>query len=230
MNDVILCAKNLSKKFESGLECVDILQDVNLEIKSGELVSISGKSGSGKSTLLYILSSLLKPDTGSVFINDMDIYSLSKKELYFLRNREIGFVFQDSMMIDEISIEENILLPLEIRGGIKPSDKKRCKELAESVLINNCMKQKAITASTGERARAGLLRAIMQNPLLVFLDEPTGTLDSDNARLMEDIIVNMSKNLNMSFVYVTHDEPFAKRAKRHYEIKDRGLTLAGENI
>lgn len=221
MNDILTCNSVSFSYFTSKRE-LKLLEDVNLCIKKGDVVSISGKSGSGKSTLLHIISSLKKPTAGEVRISDKNVYAISSKEVAFIRSNKIGFVFQSFNLINELSAYENIILPLNIAK--KPKEYfENIAELSERIGVSCILKSRIPQLSGGEKARIAILRALACKPDIVFLDEPTGALDSENAHIVEDLILELSSNLSTSFIYVTHDTEFAKRAAIRFEIKDRRL-------
>ena len=221
-SEAILRCEHVFKSFDDGTgNGIMILEDANMEIFPGDLISVRGKSGSGKSTFLYILSSLLRPDEGKVFFNGRDIYSMKDREMLVLRQNSIGFVFQDNLLLEDLSVEENVILPLRIAGKFSSNSRSRVLDYAERMGISGILKKRARLISSGEKARVSLLRAIAVGKDIVFLDEPTGALDNENARNIEALIVGLAKSADAAFVYVTHDEAFAGRADRQFSISGR---------
>lgn len=209
--------RHVNKNF--GMPPTRVLRDINLEIKDGEFVSITGRSGSGKSTLLYILSTLDVPSTGQVEIAGHDVVAMTSRELHQFRNSHVGFVFQFHHLLPELTVLENVLLPAR---KSKRSDERRpyAMALLEQFGIANKAKSFPRQISGGESQRAALARALVMQPHYVFADEPTGNLDSANADTVMQIFARMNKEQNTTIVMVTHDLDYASLATRQINMVD----------
>jgi lipoprotein-releasing system ATP-binding protein len=225
MNEILLKAENLHKSYKMGPEKVHVLKGANLTIKKGEFTSIIGASGSGKSTLLHILGVLDRPDKGTVQFNGQDLNKISSWQLNKFRNKKIGFVFQFYHLLDELNVLENVYLPVmagtSIAGWFLRRNwaKKRAKELLEQLGLIERAKHKPYQLSGGERQRVAIGRALMNEPVLLLADEPTGNLDSATGNSIMEILERLNK-AGQTIVMVTHDERIAKRAGRIVKIVD----------
>jgi len=212
----LLSAKNIHKKYGT----IEVLKGVDIEIQPGEIVSIVGPSGSGKSTLLHILGTLDKADVGEVFLNKERINSLQGKKLASFRNTHIGFVFQFHHLLPEFSALENVCIP----GWLSLQKKSQVKERAEQLLIMLGLKErlenKPNALSGGEQQRVAVARALINNPDVVFADEPTGNLDSANAKDLHALFFDLRKKFNQTFLIVTHNEELAQMSDRLLHMKD----------
>ena len=212
----LLEAKDIWKNYGP----VPVLKGVSLELEKGELVSIVGASGAGKSTLLYIVSSLEKADKGTVQFNGQDLNTLSNKQLASYRNHSIGFVFQFHHLLPEFTAVENVSIP----GWIAKSSKKKVNERALALLdfmgLADKAHKKPHTLSGGEQQRVAVARALLNNPALIFADEPTGNLDSENAASLHELFIRLRDEINQSFLIVTHNELLANRSNRKLQMKD----------
>lgn len=199
---------------------VSVLKGVSMELIKGEVVSIVGASGAGKSTLLYILSSLEKGDKGTIYFEGQDISALSEKQLAAYRNNSIGFVFQFHHLLPEFTAIENVSIP----GWIAKLPKKQIEERAIQLLdymgLADKRNKKPNTLSGGEQQRVAVARALLNNPSLIFADEPTGNLDSENAAALHELFIRLKKEFNQSFLIVTHNESLAKMSDRLLHMKD----------
>jgi lipoprotein-releasing system ATP-binding protein len=212
----MLSAKNIHKKYNQ----LEVLKGVDIDIKKGEIVSIVGSSGAGKSTLLHILGTLDKADAGEIILNNQRISSLSGKKLAAFRNKEIGFVFQFHHLLPEFTALENVCIPGWIAGGKKKEVAKRAEELLKSLRLENRLENKPQQLSGGEQQRVAVARALINNPSIVMADEPTGNLDSANAKELHQLFMDLRKQFNQTFLIVTHNEELAKLSDRIVHMKD----------
>ena len=215
--EILLSAKNISKTFQGK----KVLDNVNIEIKKSEVVAISGMSGAGKTTLLNILSTLDKPDiqsNSSLFIDNQDVFDLNNNELSVLRNQMIGFVFQFHELIPELNILENVCLPAWIKNDSNAEIK--AKELLEYFGLIDFLKKKPLTLSGGEKQRVAIARSLINEPKIIFADEPTGNLDSKNSKILFDLFFKLRDDYNCSVVIVTHNESNANICDRKLLIVD----------
>ena len=215
--EILLSAKNISKTFQGR----KVLDDINIEINNAEIVAISGASGAGKTTLLNILSTLDKPDDtnkSSLIIDNQEIFVLGKNDLAVLRNKKIGFVFQFHELIPELNVLENVCLP----GWIKKDNnvKKKAEELLKYFGLEDFTNKKPLTLSGGEKQRVAIARSLVNNPKIIFADEPTGNLDSKNSKILFDLFFKLRDDYNCSVVIVTHDEKSANICDRKLLIVD----------
>jgi len=215
--EILLSAKNISKTFQGK----KVLDDINIEINNAEIVAISGASGAGKTTLLNILSTLDKPDDtnkSSLIIDKQEIFVLGKNDLAVLRNKKIGFVFQFHELIPELNVLENVCLP----GWIKKDNnvKEKAKELLKYFGLEDFTNKKPLTLSGGEKQRVAIARSLVNNPKIIFADEPTGNLDSKNSKILFDLFFKLRDDYNCSVVIVTHDEKSANICDRKLLIVD----------
>ena len=212
----MLEAHQLTKTFGS----VKVLQGIDLTIKKEEVVSIVGASGAGKSTLLHILGTLDQPDTGEVILNGHRFVGLKSNELARFRNTHIGFIFQFHNLLPEFTAWENICMPAFIGKRPEPEVKKRADELMKLLGIAERTTHKPSQMSGGEQQRAAVARALINNPSIVFADEPSGNLDSRNAEELHKLFFHLRNELGQTFVIVTHNDELAGMADRTLEMKD----------
>ena len=213
-------AQNIYKSYE-GLE---VLKGVSLNIKQGEIVSIIGASGAGKSTLLQILGTLTRSDKGIIEINNQTIQNLNSKDLSKFRNQEIGFIFQEHQLLPEFSALENVCLPYWIQQGSKKDAEIRAKEILSELGLADRLNHKPMELSGGEQQRVAVARALINKPSVIFADEPSGNLDSTNAKILHELFFELRERHNQTFVIVTHNRELAKMSDRMLEIKD-GLII-----
>lgn len=212
----MLIAKGIHKSYGS----LEVLKGVDLEISNGEIVSIVGASGAGKSTLLHILGTLDRPDQGELSLNDQNLMQLKGDALAEFRNSKIGFVFQFHNLLPEFTALENICIPGFIQGREEKELKKRAGELGDILGIQHRLNHKPSELSGGEQQRVAVARALINHPTLVFADEPSGNLDTSNARALHDLFFKLRDTYHLSFVLVTHNEELAAMADRKVVIKD----------
>ncbi len=219
---MILEASNVNKSYFRSNNALHILKGIDLRIEEGEIVSIAGPSGAGKSTLLHVLGGLDQPDRGIVHFDGEDIYSLKDLDRAKIRNSKIGFVFQFYHLLPEFTALENVLLPAMIR--LLPGRKKLLEEqgmdLLDKVGLKERVQHKPYQLSGGEQQRVAIARALINNPRIIFCDEPTGNLDSESGEGIIDLLMALSKKNNQTLVIVTHDEHIATRSHRAIHIKD----------
>ena len=215
--ELLLSAKGISKSFQGR----KVLDDIDIEIKKSEIIAISGASGAGKTTLLNILSTLDTPDettNSSLIIDGENIFNLSNADLSKLRNTKIGFVFQFHELIPELSVMENICLPGWIKNDSKVAD--NANRLISYFGLDKLKNKKPNTLSGGEKQRAAIARAMINNPKIIFADEPTGNLDSTNSKILFDIFFKLRDDYDCSIVIVTHNPENAKKCDRKLQIVD----------
>ncbi len=217
MNDVLLC-RQLSKIYQQGDIETSVLSQLDLQVKQGELLAIVGSSGCGKSTFLHLAGALDKPSSGDVLINGIDIEQLSDKKRAEFRNRHIGFIYQFHHLMMEFSAQENVAMPLLIRGD-KPKDAfKQAQAMLAQVGLSHRLKHSPAELSGGERQRVAIARALVTKPALVLADEPTGNLDYDTAAQIYQLLRELNKTVNTSFVIVTHDLILASKMDRQLQL------------
>ena len=218
-----LNCKNLSKSFVINNETLDVLTDVNLEIKESEKIAISGKSGAGKSTLLHIMAGLDKPTNGSVLYNENDLSNISLNKLSKIRLLNFGFVYQFHYLLEDLTIEENISIPAMLNGTYNKDMKNQIHEIMHNLNIIDRKDHLPWKLSGGEKQRAAIARALTNKPKFLFLDEPTGNLDKDNARIIQNLIIDISDNYGVALITATHDNDFIKAFNKVYVLSDAGL-------
>ena len=216
MESKLLVAKDIWKQYGT----VPVLKGVSLDLSKGELVSIVGPSGAGKSTLLYILSSLEKADKGQIFFQNVAIDQLNNQQLAQFRNTRIGFVFQFHHLLHEFTAIENIAIPGWIGKQDKKTVAKKALELLDFLGLAEKQDKKPHQLSGGEQQRIAVARALINQPAIIFADEPTGNLDSENAHAMHELFLRLKKELNQSFLIVTHNEALAALSDRTLTMKD----------
>lgn len=199
---------------------VDVLKGVDVQINKGEIVSIVGPSGSGKSTLLHILGTLDKPDKGEVFLEQQKISHLQGNKLADFRNAHIGFVFQFHHLLPEFSAVENVCIPGWLAKKNKEQVRKRAEELLHLLGLKDRMENKPNQMSGGEQQRVAVARALINQPDIVFADEPTGNLDTVNARELHNLFFQLRKDFDQTFLIVTHNEELAQLSDRLLQMKD----------
>jgi len=212
----MLTATALSKKYGD----LEVLKNVSLEVRKGEIVSIVGASGAGKSTLLHLLGGLDKPDSGSVFIQDTELFKLSPKKQAAFRNKHLGFVFQFHHLLPEFSAEENVAIPLWISGIGKKQALQKAGEMLEIVGLHHRLPHKPSELSGGEQQRVAIARALVNHPAIVMADEPTGNLDSQNAQAVHELFLSLRRQLHQTFVMITHNDTLAAMTDRTLVMKD----------
>jgi len=212
----VIKGSNIHKSYDN----LHVLKGVDIEIEKGEVVSIVGKSGAGKSTLLHILGTLDRADEGTVSINDTEITGLSGRRLSEFRNRNIGFVFQFHHLLPEFTALENVCIPAFIAKTPEVQARKRAAELLDYLGLSERITHKPGELSGGEQQRVAVARALINSPLVVFADEPSGNLDTVSSQELHQLIFQLRKEFNQTFVIVTHNQELAAMSDRRLEMKD----------
>lgn len=212
--------KGITKSFGS----LQVLKGIDLRIEQGEVVSIVGPSGSGKTTLLQIMGTLDSPDSGSVVIDGKDVTQMKQKELARFRNQNIGFVFQFHQLLPEFTAKENVMMPALIGRQSMKASESRAKELLEFMGLTERADHKPAELSGGEKQRVAVARALMNTPSVVFADEPSGSLDSQNKAELHQLFFDLRDKFGQTFVIVTHDAELASITDRNIQLRD-GLIL-----
>jgi len=218
--DASIQAVDLGKRYGSGLASTVALHGVNFKVDKGEFVSIIGPSGSGKTTLLNLLGALDRPTTGKVFIDGIDISKLSNAELAKVRNKKLGFVFQDFNLISRMSAGENVELPLLIEGVPGDERRRKANALLDKFGLGAKSDRNVNKLSGGERQRVAVARALANDPTIILADEPTGNLDTKNTEVMMDFMRQLNVEFGKTVVIITHNPDVARKAKRLISIRD----------
>jgi lipoprotein-releasing system ATP-binding protein len=219
----VLTATNVSKTYQSR-GGVAVLDDVSLTLERGDSVAIMGPSGSGKSTLLYLLGALEPPSSGRIELNGKDPYTLGEREQAQFRGEHIGFIFQDHLLLPQLSALDNVLVPtLAANGAKSPDMRQRARELLTDVGLQPRLEHRPAELSGGERQRVAIARALIRQPSLLLCDEPTGNLDRASADVVADLLLSLHARQQTMLVVVTHNTELASRFGRRYELIDRRL-------
>lgn len=212
----MISGKNIHKSYGA----LEVLKGIDLEITKGEIVSIVGASGAGKTTLLQIIGTLDKPTSGTIKFDNQDVASLSEKRLASFRNMNIGFVFQFHHLLPEFTAIENLCIPAFIAGVSQKEAKQRALELLEFLHLSNRAEHKPSALSGGEQQRVAVARALMNHPSVILADEPSGNLDSANAKELHALFFTLRKEFNQTFVIVTHNQELAEMSDRKLMMLD----------
>jgi len=215
---VLLKLKNVNLKYETNKKPISVLKGINLTSKTDETISVVGESGSGKTSLIMLIAGLEKATSGNIFFKDQDISKLSEDEVSEIRRKHIGIIFQSFYLIPNYTAVENVALTLELNKFNKPVE--QAKELLERFGLKQRFYNLPSQLSGGEQQRVAIARAIAMKPELILADEPTGNLDSENTKMIADILFKFAKEEKSSLIIVTHDTKLASRAKRTIKIKD----------
>lgn len=220
MNDVLLQLNNVSKTYSKGDSQLEVLKNIDLDIYEGDAVCILGASGAGKSTLLHILGTLDRPSSGELMLKGEDLNEKNDGELAIIRNREMGFVFQFHHLLAEFSAVENVMLPARISGLSLSQSRSRAEELLDSLGLKSRQNHFPSEMSGGEQQRVAVARALVQRPKVLFADEPTGNLDTENSRQIQELFFSFKMRFGLTMVVVTHDPNFADRFPRRLLLRD----------
>lgn len=212
----MLQARGITKSYGN----LKILKGVDLDVSSGEIITIVGASGAGKSTLLHIVGTLDKPDAGTVILNNTHVNALSQKKLSAFRNEHIGFIFQFHHLLPEFTAIENICIPAFIARKTKKEAETRALELLELLGLSHRADHKPAELSGGEQQRVAVARALVNNPSIILADEPSGNLDSNNAESLHKLFIDLRDQFHQTFIIVTHNENLADLADRTVMMKD----------
>lgn len=223
MEDIILETKNLSKSFATVNGELKILSDLNLTVRRGDFVAITGASGVGKSTLLHILGGLDLPTAGSLSVAGQRIDNLSEAQLSEYRNKKCGFVFQYHYLLEEFDAVENVMMPLLVRGESRNNCRASAVTLLDEVGLGQRLDHRPAQLSGGECQRAAVARAMAGAPEILIADEPTGNLDHETAETLHELLARLNEQKNMTIIVATHDLSLADRASRRYRLSDGQL-------
>jgi putative ABC transport system ATP-binding protein len=216
----IIRVNQLSKVFGEKENYNKVLDNISFEIEKGEFVSLMGASGSGKSTLLYLIGGLDKPTEGQVFINDKDINTLKEKELSEIRRKDIGFVFQFYNLVQNLTVEENIMLPVVMDGRKEKDYKERLDKILDSIGLKDKRTSLPSQLSGGQQQRVSIARAMILNPSIILADEPIGNLDSKSGEEVMNLFKKINEEENITILQVTHSEEASKYGNRVIRLKD----------
>lgn len=220
MSEPIIKARGLTKGFQQGNSELAILKGVDLDIRAGESISIVGSSGAGKSTLLHILGTLDRPTSGQLFCEGVDLLSMNDEDLAQFRNREMGFVFQSHHLLAEFNALENVMIPCRIAGDTKTAAKIKAEMHLDLVGLKDRAHHFPNELSGGELQRVAIARSLVRRPRILFADEPTGNLDTQNSQTIQQIFFQLKEKMGLTLVVVTHDLNFARRFNRCLRISD----------
>ena len=219
-NNVYIRANGVGKVFQLGEERLDVLKNITLDIRSGEMISIVGASGAGKSTLLHLLGALDRPSAGAVHYGEQDIFRMPDGELARFRNAHIGFVFQFHHLLPEFTALENVMMPLLIQRLPKPTAQDKAAAALRDVGLQARARHKPGELSGGEQQRIAIARAIVTRPTVIFADEPTGNLDTKTGDAISDLLLELNREFGLIIVLVTHNEKLAHTANTMIHLRD----------
>ena len=225
----MLEVKNLSKQYSTPHGALPILSDVSFRLDRGDSASIVGPSGSGKSTLLYVVGALEPPTTGTITLDGQNPYTLPERELAAFRNTQVGFVFQDHLLLPQCSVLENVLVPTLVAEA-DPGVTDRAVDLIEQVGLKPRLEHRPAELSGGERQRVALARALIRKPRLLLCDEPTGNLDRDSADIVSSLLFELHLRQKAILVVVTHNPALAERCARQYRLNGQYLESASSEM
>ena len=220
----LLETKNLFKSYTMGRNQVEVLRGLNLKVHAGDAICIMGQSGTGKSTLLHLLGTLDQPSKGSVFYKGQDVFDRSLDDLASFRNKNMGFVFQFHHLLKEFTALENVMMPARIAGLSKRKAIQKAKYLLKELGMEYRSEHLPKELSGGEQQRVAIARSLIQDPDILFADEPTGNLDSSNAKLIEDIFFKLHAEKQLTLIVVTHNQEFSQKFPHILRLKDGQLS------
>ena len=220
--------QDVSKSFNVGNESLSILENINLMVSENDTVAITGKSGAGKSTLLHIMAGLDKASSGKIIFNDQDLSSISNSSLSKIRLINFGFVYQFHHLLDDLTVEENIQIPLLLNNSLNKDNKIKIKDIMQTLDIANRKNHLPWKLSGGEKQRTAIARALINNPKFLFLDEPTGNLDKENATIIQNLLFELSDRYGVALITATHDNEFIKSFKQVYRLFESKLSELNE--
>lgn len=219
MPQAIISAQKLTQKIQLSQKQLTIFEDLDLEIQAGEQVAITGRSGSGKSTLLGILATLDQASSGQLMVCGESVSNLNEEQRALVRLRNIGFVFQSFQLLPHLTALENVMLPLRLQPGFKYAEaEQKALALLHKVGLDRQAQQTPKVLSGGEQQRVAIARALVSEPKIIFADEPTGNLDGETAREIEQLLFQLNRELGTTLVLVTHDRKLAQQCQRHFEL------------
>lgn len=230
MKNVLLSTRDLKKVYGKRDSKFEALKGIDLEIQTGESVAIIGKSGSGKSTLMHLLALLDQPTEGTIKLNGKVTSKLKQRRLNRLRNKEFGFVFQSFFMNSNDTVLNNVILPLKIAGVRRKERRRRAMEALKIVELEDKAKNKANDLSGGQKQRVCIARAIVNNPKVIFADEPTGNLDSATGAKIEELLFGLNRDKGITLIVVTHDNELAEKCGRQIHIADGQIVSDGKGV
>lgn len=216
----MLRVNHLYKSYQTGTVTYEVLKDVSFEVKRGEFVAVMGPSGSGKTTLLNCISCFIPHDKGEILLDGKDLSKLKERQIAKVRNEKLGFVFQDFMLLDGLTVFENVCIPKVIREEPYRKMEEKAKELLAMFGIEQIKDKYPAEISGGQKQRTAVARALMNEPLLILADEPTGNLDRQNSRQIVELLKGSNRDLGQTIVIITHDEWIALEADRVVQIED----------
>lgn len=220
MSELLIRATGLRKCYSQGTSELEILRGVSLDVNAGESISIVGPSGAGKSTLLHILGTLDRPSEGSLEFAGQNLFAMSEEEIARVRNREMGFVFQFHHLLAEFTALENVMIPNRIAGDSKSAARIKAMELLEMLGLASRAQHYPNELSGGELQRVAIARALVRRPKVLFADEPTGNLDSQNSLHIQNLFFSLKEKYGLTLIVVTHDPAFAQKFNRTIRITD----------
>ena len=224
MPQAIISAQKLTQKIQLSQKQLTIFEDLDLDIQAGEQVAITGRSGSGKSTLLGILATLDQASSGQLMVCGESVSNLNEEQRALVRLRNIGFVFQSFQLLPHLTALENVMLPLRLQPGFKYAETEhKALALLHKVGLDRQAQQTPKVLSGGEQQRVAIARALVSEPKIIFADEPTGNLDGETAREIEQLLFQLNQELGTTLVLVTHDRKLAQQCQRHFELLNSEL-------
>jgi len=215
--------KSISKIFSVNEEDIQVLENIDLVVNSGDQIVITGKSGAGKSTFLHLLATLDSPTSGSIYLDNVNLSNCSNEELSSVRLNNFGFVYQFHHLLDDLTVEENISIPFHLSNQLDAEARQKINNIMKEMEIFNRKDHLPWKLSGGEKQRVAIARSIIKNPKFLFLDEPTGNLDDETSSVIQNLIFEVSNNHGIALIAATHDNKFVKSFKRVYKLSNSKL-------